>query len=248
MQAAEPVDIRPPPSYPLRPTTESTTSILKLPREIRNDVYSLVIASAEMDAYNRCGIGLAYDLTSYLLVCKQIASELMDALLLETRVALQVNLSKRKLLDVVNTVSKGVRKQARALAIDVGEKSRPLFIEQDAQDFPLDTVVEAVIHAVNSFPSVRDVAISIQLRNTANMGLVALLEKELEQLSELEEYRIYTHAFPSGRSNQDWVCGRCTITWVIRTLYGGKLQWKARVIDTTQWGTMYPVWLLYGED
>jgi hypothetical protein len=104
--------------------------------------------------------------------------------------------------------------------------------------------------AVNSFPSVRDVAISIQLKNTANMGLVALLEKDLEQLSEFEEYRIYTHAFPSGRSNQDWIRGRCTInvTWVSRTLYEGKLQWKARVTDTTQWGTMYPVWLLYGED
>jgi hypothetical protein len=66
------------------------------------------------------------------------------------------------------------------------------------------------------------------------MGLVALLEKELEQLSELEEYRIYTHAFPSSRSNQAWDCGICTITWVIRTLYEGKLQWKARVVDNTQ--------------
>lgn len=239
----------PPPFY--RPATEGTTTFLTLPRETRNTVYSHIIATAETDDYNDCGIGLAFGLESLMHVCKKMESEFIDALLDETRVALQVNMDKRQLLHVTHTVQKDVRRKARALAIDVGEDPRPLFSEENPKDIPHQEAVFAIIRSIELFPNVRDVAVSVKLRNTANVELAGLLQKELEQLSQLKEYRVYTHAFPSQRQyreSRDWVRGTCMITWVTRVLHEGEWQWKPRVIDNTQRSAIYPVFLIYGEE
>jgi hypothetical protein len=106
---------------------------------------------------------------SVLLLCKQIASEFTSALLRETRVALQINLDKRSVLDCVNSVRERVRMQAHALAIDKCGKSRSLFLEENGKDFVRHEVVDTLADAVGAFPQVRDIAISIKLRSIANL-------------------------------------------------------------------------------
>lgn len=235
--------IRAPTTFPPS-AAKDEASFTKLPREIRDDIYSLVIDGSESLAYNDCGIGIAWPPVSVLLLCKQIASEFTSVLLRETRVALQINLNKSSISDCVNSVRKGVRMEAYALAIDVRERARPLLIEENATDFDRQEVVDALAHAVQAFPRVRDVTISVMLRNTANEELLGLLQERLEQNTMLQEYRIYTHSYPSFRGS----LGRSTFTWRQRVLHEQKRQWKARVIADGQWSTQRPVCLVYGED
>lgn len=231
--------------------TKNKASFTGLPREIRDTIYSHIIDNSESSAYNDCGIGVAYPCVSILLLCKQIASEFTSALLRETRVALQINLDESSVLDCVNSARESVRMQACALAIDIREKSRPLFLEENGKDFDRQEVVDTLAHTVGAFPQVRDIAISVKLRNTANLELVGLLQGRLEQVPTLHEYRIYTHAFPSFQArlgSTDLWRGRSTVTWLQRVLYEQRRQWKARVIDNEQWSTKHLVWLVFGED
>ncbi|KAG9189937.1 hypothetical protein G6011_06805 [Alternaria panax] len=231
--------------------TKDQASFTKLPREIRDAIYSLVIVSSESSAYNDCGIGIAWPPVSALLLCKQIASEFTSVLLRETRVAIQINLDKSSISDYVNSVRKGVRMEAHALAIEIRERSRALSIEQNATNFDRQEVADALAHAVQAFPRVRDVAISVLLRNTANEELLGLLQERLEQNSTLQEYRIYTHIFPGFRAcleSLDIERGKSTITWRQRVLHEQKRQWKARVIADGQWTTQRPVCLEFRGD
>jgi hypothetical protein len=93
--------------------------------------------------------------------------------------------------------------QACALAIDIGEKPRPLILEENGKDIDRQEVVDALANAVGAFPQVRDIAISVKLRNTANLELVGLLQGRLEQVPTLHEYRIYTHAAATLQKSHD---------------------------------------------
>ncbi|OWY49371.1 hypothetical protein AALT_g11039 [Alternaria alternata] len=225
---------------------EDKAGFWKLPREIRDVIYSFVIDASESLAYNDCGIGITYLPASALLLCKQIASEFTSVLLRETRVALQINLDQGSISDCVNSVHNGIRTQVSALAIDVRERARALLFEENATDFDGQEVADAVADAVQAFPRVRDVAIDVKLRHTANQDLVGLLQEKLEQNAMLEEYRIYTHVYPSIRAHlesRDSWHGRSTLTWRQLVLYEEKRQWKARVIADGQWSTQRP-WLI----
>ncbi|RYN64985.1 hypothetical protein AA0119_g11517 [Alternaria tenuissima] len=242
--------IRAPTTFPSS-TAKDRAGFTKLPREIRDAIYSFVIDASESLAYNDCGIGITYPPVSALLLCKQIASEFTSALIRETRVALRIDLNKSSILDSVNSVRKGFRTQAYALAINVREKARTPLFEENAIDFDRQQVADAIADAVQAFPRVRDVAIDVKLRNTASEELVGLLQERLEQNAMLEEYRIYTHVYPSFRAHlesRDSWHGRSTLTWRQLVLYEEKRQWKARVIADGQWSTQRPVWLVFGEN
>lgn len=232
------------------PTYSCERNFLELPREVRDIIYSSMITTVKVNAYNDCAIGVARDFhefQSMRLVCKQIASEFSSILYCETRVALRVNLDEKELSDVVNTVRESVRKQAHALAINIEENTRPPIPGITLKIHLRQKVADAVINAIKAFPRVRDVAISVQLKGTANTVLIGLLQEGLEKIPELKEYRVYTHALPSFRQypdSRDFVRGRCAILWKERTMDEGR-RWMERVIDHEQFSTQLPVWDIF---
>jgi hypothetical protein len=78
--------------------------LLALPRELRDSIYDYIIINLDSDAYNDCSLGIILERDTVLLVCKQVASEFIIALIRRTRVRLQANLDKNSVAAVTNLV------------------------------------------------------------------------------------------------------------------------------------------------
>jgi hypothetical protein len=222
---------------------------LALPRELRDSIYDYIIINLESDAYNDCSLGMVLEHDTVLLVCKQIASEFMTALIRRTRVGLQANLDETSVAAVADLVRNRVRRQARYLAIDVksvqnGRPGGALYNTTLRQH-----LTGALMDVVNAFPRVCDLAIWICVRNVADEKLGQMLKYELEQLSAMKTYRIFTHKNPGWRSrlcSEDSLRGESTITWMECISGDEEKQWKPRVIADGQWSRETPVWWIYG--
>jgi hypothetical protein len=230
-------------------TSQCTTTLLALPRELRDSIYDYVIFNLESDAYNDCGLSIILERNTVLLVCKQVASEFMIALFRGTRVGLQANLDETSIATVADLVRNGVRRQARYLAIDVRsvQNVRPCGALYDTT--LRQHLTRALMDVVNTFPRVCDLAIWICVRNVADEKLERMLKHELEELSTITTYRIFTHKNPGWRSrlcSEESLRGESTITWMECISGDEEKQWKPRVIADGQWSTETPVWWIYG--
>jgi hypothetical protein len=225
------------------------TTILGLPRELRDFMYDYIISNLESDAYNDCGLGIILERSTLLLVCKQIASEFMTALFHRTRVGLQANLDDDSVSTITDSIRNGVRLQACFLAIDV-KSVRNINLRGAPQDTNLRPhLTRILIEAVKAFPKVYDLAIWICIKDIADGELKRIVAHELEQLSTVKTYRIFTHKSPGWRSrlrSEDSVRGESTLTWMERISDDKEKLWKPRVIADGQWSTETPVWWIYG--
>jgi hypothetical protein len=222
---------------------------LALPRELRDSIYDYIIINLELDAYNDCGLGIILERDTVLLVCKQVASEFMTALVRRTRVGLQANLDETSVAAVADLVREGIRRQARYLAIDIRSVQNFHLCGASYNTTLRQHLTEALMNVVNAFPRVCDLAIWICVRNVADKKLEQMLKHELEQLSMMKTYRIFTHKNPDWRSrlcSQDSLRGESTITWMECISGDEEKQWKPRVIADGQWRTETPVWWIYG--
>jgi hypothetical protein len=230
-------------------TAQCTATLLALPRELRDSIYDYIIINLESDAYNDCGLGIILERDTVLLVCKQVASEFMTALIRRTRVGLQANLDETSIGAIVDLVRNGIRRQARYLAIDMRSVQNVRLGGALCNTTLRQHLAEALMDVVNAFPRVCDLAIWICVRNIADKKLERMLNHELELLSTMKTYRIFTHKNPDWRSrlcSQDSLRGESTITWMECISGDGEKQWKPRVIADGQWSTETPVWWIYG--
>jgi hypothetical protein len=238
-----------PPTVVYKKLNFKSTTLLGLPRELRDSVYDYIISNIDLDAYNDCGLGIVLEHGTLLRVCKQIASEFMTALFRQTRVGLQSNLDDISLSTVTDLVRNRVRLQARFLAIDV-KSVRNINLHGAPQDTnPRQHLTRILTDAVKAFPKVYDFAIWICIKDIADGELKRIVAHELEQLSTVKTYRIFTHKSPGWRSrlrSEDSVRGESTLTWMERISDDKETLWKPRVIADGQWSTETPVWWIYG--
>jgi hypothetical protein len=230
-------------------TSQCTATLLALPRELRDSIYDYIIINLESDAYNDCGLGIILERDTVLLVCKQVASEFMIALIRRTRVGLQANLDETSVAAVADLVRNRVRRQARYLAIDVRSVQNNRLCGASYNMTLRQHLTEALMDVVNAFPRVCDLAIWICVRNVADEKLEQMLKHELQQLSTMKTYRIFTHKNPGWRSrlcSEDSLRGKSTTTWMECISGDEEKQWKPRVIADGQWSRETPVWWIYG--
>jgi hypothetical protein len=230
-------------------TSQCTATLLALPREIRDSINDYIIFNLESDAYNDCGVSIILERNTMLLVCKQVASEFMIALFRGTRVGLQANLDETSVPAVAGLVRNGIRRQARYLAIDVRSVQNVRLCKALYNTTLRQHLTGVLMDVVNAYPRVCDLAIWICIRNVADEKLERMLKHELEQLSTMKTYRIFTHKNPGWRSrlrSEDSLRGKSTITWMECISGEEEKQWKPRVIADGQWSTETPVWWIYG--
>jgi hypothetical protein len=222
---------------------------LALPRELRDSIYEYIIINLETDAYNDCGLSIILEHDTVLLVCKQIASEFMTALIRRTRVGLQANLDENKIATVADLVRSGLRRQARYLAIDIRGVENNCLHKASYNTTIRQHLTDDLMNVVKAFPRVCDLAMWICVRNVADEKLEQILKQELEQVSTIQTYRIFTHKNPGWRSrlcSDDARRGESAITWMECISVGEEKQWRPRVIADGQWSTETPVWWVYG--
>jgi hypothetical protein len=177
-------------------TSQCTATLLALPREIRDSIYDYIIINLESDAYNDCGLSIILERDTVLIVCKQVASEFMTALIRRTRVGLQANLDETSVAAVVDLVPDRVRRQARYLTIDIRSVQNVRLCGASYNTTLRQHLTEALMDVVHAFLRVCDLAIWICVRNVADEKLERMLKHELEQLSTMQTYRVFTHKNP----------------------------------------------------
>jgi len=102
----------------------TVADLFMVPREIRDRVYDEIIAGCADDQYNSCGIGIKFGDNSLLFVSRQTSKEFLHALCQRTRIALEVNLDKRGIVESAQRVPHMQRSNARSLSVEVKENSR----------------------------------------------------------------------------------------------------------------------------
>jgi hypothetical protein len=176
---------------------QCAATLLALPRELQDSIYDYVIINLESDAYNDCGLSIILEHNTVLLICRQIASEFMVALLRETRVGLHANLDENNITTVVALVRNKLRRQAHYLAINVRSVQNIYLYRASYNTNLRQYLAGALIDVVKAFPTVHDLAMWICVRSVADEKLKQILKHELKQLPTIKTYRIFTHKSPS---------------------------------------------------
>jgi hypothetical protein len=99
---------------------QPASRLIQIPRELRDCVYTHIIASPGTDFYDECGIAMVLaDFATLLLICKQFTEEFTEAIVRKTRVRVDGYLDKKSLMAIFPSVPTKLREQTRLLAINV---------------------------------------------------------------------------------------------------------------------------------